>query len=140
MEYEMLAKLESAFLNGMSDREACLFAGIAPSTLYRYQEENPGFSERKEMLKDNVKMYARLNISKAIQEKGDNAISQWYLERKGKNEFAQKTETELSGVVVKVVKFDGDNNPLPIQSAPLSAALPAEQQALQGSSIPPTVG
>lgn len=55
----VVRKLEHGFLNGLSDREACLFANIAPSTLYEYCKENPEFSERKELLKDQVKLKAK---------------------------------------------------------------------------------
>jgi len=56
---ETLAKLEQAFLMGCTDQEACLFAGIIPSTLYRYQEANPEYCERKDTLKQNPYMKAR---------------------------------------------------------------------------------
>lgn len=76
-----VAKLEEGFLMGLTDREACLYADINPSTLYRYCEENIEFSERKELLKEQVKMRAKQNISKAITE-GDKQLSQWYTERR----------------------------------------------------------
>ena len=44
---DIVAKLESAFLMGCTDNEACLYADIDRSTLYRYQEKNPEFSDRK---------------------------------------------------------------------------------------------
>jgi len=66
---------------GFTDREACLYADIAPSTLYKYCEEFPDFSERKELLKEQVKMRAKQNISKAITD-GDKQLSQWYTERR----------------------------------------------------------
>lgn len=96
MTEETIRKLEEAFLRGLSDREASLFADIAPSTLYLYCQENPGFSERKELLKENVKMRAKINISDGVAAEGirsnsDKSLSQWYLERKDK-EFKQKSD------------------------------------------------
>lgn len=88
---ETIAKLEEAFLVGASDKEACLIANIAPSTLYNYCQEHKDFLERKEELKEMVKYKARKNISDAIDE-GDKQLSQWYLERKVKEEFAQRSE------------------------------------------------
>lgn len=76
-----VAKLEEGFLMGLTDREACLYADINPSTLYRYCEENPDFSERKEHLKENVKMIAKKNIYTEIGA-GDKQLSQWYTERR----------------------------------------------------------
>lgn len=61
-----VAKLEEAFLWGCSDREACSYADINPSTLYRYCENNQEFSERKEMLKQNVVMRAKKVVSNEI--------------------------------------------------------------------------
>ena len=39
----VLEKLEWAFLLGCSDKEACLWANIAPATLYNYQTKFPGY-------------------------------------------------------------------------------------------------
>lgn len=59
MTHELIAKLEHAWSMGCSDSEACLYADIVPSTLYRYCESNPEFSERKEMLKSRIVFKAR---------------------------------------------------------------------------------
>lgn len=88
---EVLRKLEEAFLIGATDKEACLVANIGMSTLYDYCQANPEFADRKEELKDTPKYKARKNIVDAI-DKGDKTISQWYMERKVKNEFAQRQE------------------------------------------------
>lgn len=90
----MIGKLELLFAKGLSDREACLIANISPSTLYDYCTENPEFAERKELLKEQVKTTAKLNIAEAI-EKADVDVSKWYLERKAKEEFS--TKQEISG-------------------------------------------
>lgn len=88
---EVLAKLESGFMNGFTDCEACLFADINPSTLYRYIDSHPEFSKRKEQLKKSPLIKAKLNINKALQDK-DKDISKWYLERKAKDEFSTRSE------------------------------------------------
>ncbi|HHA8721461.1 TPA: phage terminase large subunit [Streptococcus pneumoniae] len=69
-----LRKLEELFVRGLSDEEACLLADIGTTTLYDYCKENPEFSERKELLKQRVKIRAKLNISKAIED-GDTDLS-----------------------------------------------------------------
>ncbi|WP_430509717.1 hypothetical protein [Gottfriedia solisilvae] len=74
-------KLKHGFMPGMSDREACLYANINPSTLYEYCKKNLDFSERKELFKDQLKIKAKVNISNKIID-GDIHLSQWYLERK----------------------------------------------------------
>lgn len=100
-----LAKLEEGFLMGFTDREACLYAGINPSSLYRYCEENKEYSERKELLKENVKMIAKKNIYTEIGV-GDKDISKWYIERKAKDE-GFSLRNELTGA-------DGKDLPTPI--------------------------
>lgn len=94
MTQEMIDKLEMLFAKGLTDREACLIANIHPSTLYDYCNENPEFTERKELLKEQVKTQAKLNVAEAI-ENNDKDTSKWYLERKAKDEFS--TKQEVSG-------------------------------------------
>lgn len=86
---ETLGKLEEIFAIGGSDIEACFFANISPDTLYEYQKSNPKYTERKEALKEQPILKARQTIVKALAEP-ENA--KWYLERKKKKEFAQRTE------------------------------------------------
>ena len=89
MTEDMIGKLELLFAKGLTDREACLIADINPSTLYDYCNEHPDFSERKELLKEKVKIQAKLNIAESIENK-DIDDSKWYLERKAKDEFSAK--------------------------------------------------
>ena len=91
MTEETLNKLTFAFSKGLTDREACLYANIAPQTLYDYCNNNPDFAEQKELLKDQPKIQAKMNISEAI-ENNDKDTSKWYLERKAKDEFSTKQE------------------------------------------------
>ena len=92
---ETIDRLEEAFSNGASDTEACFFAKIGKSTLYDYCKDNVDFSERKEALKEMVKYQARKNVIDKIRD-GDIAQSNWYLERKAKNEFSVRQE--LGGI------------------------------------------
>jgi hypothetical protein len=87
----VLQKLEYAFTHGLSDKQACLFADISPATLYNYQNAHPDFVERKEVLKDATTMRAKLNVAGKILE-GDLQQSNWWLERKAKDEFSTRTE------------------------------------------------
>ncbi len=97
MTKSMVGKLESFFVRGLSDREACLLADIHPDTLYAYCKEHPEFSDRKELLKQRVKTRAKLNISKAIED-GDIDLSKWYLERRD-NDFKTKQAVTHDGEV-----------------------------------------
>ena len=94
MTEKVLQKLEYAFMRGLTDVEACLYANIATSTLYNYCNDNPEFLERKEELKQHPTAKARLNITEAI-ENGNEDLSKWWLERKAKDEFS--TKQEVSG-------------------------------------------
>lgn len=89
---EVLEKLKQAFLWGCSDREACLYAEIDPQTLYNYQTDNPDYSSKKQMWKENPILKARAVVVKAM-ESGDKDASKWYLERKLKAEFATRVES-----------------------------------------------
>lgn len=89
MTEEVLQKLEFAFMRGLTDLEACLYANIGTTTLYNYCNENPEFRERKEELKQHPTAKARLNVTEAI-ENGNEEMSKWWLERKAKDEFSTK--------------------------------------------------
>ncbi|MBO7712504.1 MAG: hypothetical protein J6S85_02990 [Methanobrevibacter sp.] len=88
---DVIAKLETAWSMGCSDLEACLFAKIDKATLYRYQQENPDFCNRKEVLKQTLILKARSVIADALNRKDENT-AKWYLEKKKKDEFSNRTE------------------------------------------------
>lgn len=75
----VLQKLEDAFSNALPDVEACLYANINPATLYRYQQRNPKFCDRKEALKLTPNIAARKSI---VNNLGDVRVAQWWLEKK----------------------------------------------------------
>jgi hypothetical protein len=89
----VIPKLVDAFSLGCTDEEACLYADIGMSTLYKYQEANPEFVERKKLLKQKPFLKARNTVIKHLD---DPDHAEWYLERKGKNEFGMKTAVEYS--------------------------------------------
>ena len=78
-----LHKLKEAFLMGCTDSEACVYAGIVPSTLYNYQSDNPDFLEQKETYKQNPFMKARKVVLDAL-EAGDIATAHKVLDRRDK--------------------------------------------------------
>lgn len=105
MTKETLDKLEYAFLRGLSDRESCLYANIDPQTLYNYCNSHPDFSSRKELLKEQVKMKAKLVVADEIDAHNEK-MATWYLERKAKDEFS--TKTEIDNNVSQAVMFVED--------------------------------
>jgi len=91
---EALRKLEEAFALGCTDEEACFYANIGKSTMYDYQQNNPKFLERKDELKERPFLKARQTIVKSL-DQAEHA--KWYMERKKKSEFAQRTESTGAG-------------------------------------------
>lgn len=87
---EVLAKLEEAFAWGCSDVEACLWADIAPATLYKYQDSNPEYSERKAELKETPILLARKSVVSNLSK--DRELALKFLERKKKDEFSLRSE------------------------------------------------
>lgn len=108
MNSDVLRKLEFAFAHGLSDREACLLAGIGESTLYDYCKQHAEFSEKKDLLKNQPKMMAKLVIFNAL-ERGDIKAAQWYLERKDKEEFSTKPERTLTAMQAVLLVDDISN-------------------------------
>ena len=66
---EAIRQLETAFLMGCTDLEACLVANVSKTAFYDYQAENPEFADRKEVLKSNTVMLARGVILEALEKK-----------------------------------------------------------------------
>ena len=86
---EIIHKLEEVFAIDGTDEEACFYANIAEATLYNYQNEHPEFLERKKHLKQRPILKARQTITKSLD---DPLNAKWYLERKRKKEFAERSE------------------------------------------------
>ncbi len=99
MTMQTLQKLRDAFKIGCPDREACIYAGIAESTLYNYCKEHPEFSEEKEELKESPVLVARTVIIDAIQNKRSVADAWQYLLRKRRKEFAAADAPEGENVL-----------------------------------------
>ena len=102
----VLHKLEEVFALGGTDLEACLYAGISKSALYNYQQVNPDFVERKELLKENPVLLARRTIVKEL--KTDALTARWYVERRDKS-FNLKQELDLT---TKGDKLSGNEDAL----------------------------
>jgi hypothetical protein len=104
---EVLQKLEEAFLNGATDRQATFLANISEGTLYNYIKENPEFGERKELLKQMTSYQAKANITESIRKNIKIEDSKWYLERKNKKEFGNNVDLTSDGEALQpiLVKF-----------------------------------
>jgi hypothetical protein len=92
---QVLSKLEEGFLYAFSDEEACLFAGISPSSLYDYQRENPEFAERKVQLKLTPNLRAKRTVVDAL---GETEDAWKWLEKKDKD-FKPTSKIEHAGKI-----------------------------------------
>jgi hypothetical protein len=91
MDGETLKRLEEGYLNDASIAEICFNAKISQNTLSNWLTSFPELRERLESLRHKPKWRARMNVIKRL-EQGDVATSEWYLERKSKQEFSPRTE------------------------------------------------
>ena len=89
-------KIKYGFSRGLNKSEVCLSSGISRPTLDTYFKTHKRFSEECELLKENTKMHAKLNISEAIIENKNIELSKYYLEK-----TAEKNDETSSGIVFK---------------------------------------
>jgi hypothetical protein len=92
---EVVRKLEEAWAANCSDVQAALFADILPSTLCDYLKKNPEINERKEILKNNPRLKAKLTLKVALESGLNPDLAIKYLERLEPKEYAplQKNAT-----------------------------------------------
>ena len=89
MTSDVIAKLEQAFAIDATVVEACSYAEISRDAFYDYLKKEPTFSDRIEDLRNRPILKARQTIVKNLEQPEG---AKWYLERKRKNEFAQRQE------------------------------------------------
>jgi len=92
---DVVQKLEDAFVNAMSDEQACAYAGIVKQTLYNYQEENPEFLDRKQQLKLRPDIKAKQTIVNSL---GEPSHAWKWLERRDQD-FKPVSKVEHAGSV-----------------------------------------
>lgn len=109
---EIVKKLEEVFAMDGTVSEACFYAGISRQLYYTYVKEDApaGSSERDlydrfEALREKPVLKARQTIMKSLD---IPETAKWYLERKKKSEFANRTE--LTGKDGKELKITFDNS------------------------------
>jgi hypothetical protein len=90
---EIIRKLEYAFSIGATVLEACCHADIPKSTYYDYLNKNPSFSDRVELLKEEMPLKAREVIKTDILS-GDSHTAKWFLERNKRKEFSTQQNIE----------------------------------------------
>jgi len=89
---ETVKKLEQAFALDCSIPEACLYADICKQTYYNLLKDRPDLIDRFEALRNKPVLLARQELIKWLKDNPELALK--YLERKRKDEFSTKTETD----------------------------------------------
>ena len=98
-------KIKDSFGRGLNKSEVCIASGISRPTLDSYLKRHKRFAEECELMKENLKMHAKLNIADAIIEGKDLSTSKYYLEKVNSDE-----KTDLSnGIIFKEDIPDSDS-------------------------------
>lgn len=111
MDETTVNKLKEAFALGCTDEEACYYAEISKQTLYNYQDNHPDFLDQKQRLKERPVFLARKTVVDGVQSDKDLALK--FLERKKKDEFSLKQETDNTvhgEISVTFKRKDGDQH------------------------------
>ena len=101
---EAIRLLEAAFLVGATDLEACVHANIGKSSLYDYCQLNPEFSERKETLKNQPTLKAKMIVDTALDD-GDLNTAHRVIDRKEGSKIKQEI-TGSNGGPVEMTTFN----------------------------------
>jgi hypothetical protein len=96
MTEEVIQKLESAFIAGCTDLEACCYADISKTALYDYCQKNDEFAERKETLKNQPVMQARFIIQEALTTGDLNTANRVVDRKEGQKIKQENVNVELS--------------------------------------------
>ena len=89
---EVIKKLEEAFALDCSIWEACFYADISIQTYYNIIDDKPELLDRFTALREKPVLMARQEVVKGFKWNPELALK--YLERKRKNEFSTKTESD----------------------------------------------
>jgi len=101
---DTVKKLKEGFAQGFSIDNACIWAEISRQTYFDYCKVHPEFSDLCKTLQKKPLIKSISVINEALNS-GDVSTAKWYAERKAKDEFSLKTETEHSGEVKSKVVY-----------------------------------
>jgi hypothetical protein len=96
--------LESAFLVGATDLEACVHANISKTALYEYCQKHEDFAERKETLKNQPTLKAKMIVNTALDDKDLNTAHR-VIDRKEGSKIKQEI-TGANGGPVEMTTFN----------------------------------
>jgi len=101
---EVIRLLEAAFLVGATDLEACVHADISKTALYEYCQKNGEFAERKETLKNQPTLKAKMIVNDALKENDLNTAHR-VIDRKEGSKVKQEI-TGANGGPLEVTTFN----------------------------------
>lgn len=101
---EVIRLLEAAFLVGATDLEACVHADISKTALYEYCQKNGEFAERKETLKNQPTLKAKMIVSGALDDNDLNTAHR-VIDRKEGSKVKQEI-TGPNGGALEVTTFN----------------------------------
>jgi len=101
---DVIRLLEAAFLVGATDLEACVHADISKTALYEYCQKHDEFAERKETLKNQPTLKAKLIIDEALTG-GDLNTAHRVIDRKEGSKVKQEI-TGVNGGPVELTTFN----------------------------------
>lgn len=104
---QIISDLKHGFTLDFTDLEACRYAGISHDTYYRWYKESDEFAVNMEIAKDFMSKAAKTNIGDKVAS-GDTDLAKWWLERRRKQDYAARTETDVTtlGQSVNFAGFD----------------------------------
>ena len=100
---EVVTKLEEVFALDGTVEEACFYAGISRNAYYEWVKAKPELNDRFEELRQRPFLKARQTIVKNLDQPEH---AKWYMERKKKREFAQRTEMTGEDGKDLTIRFD----------------------------------
>lgn len=102
MTKQVIAKLEWAFRIDCNEEEACIYAGIDPSTLWRYKQKNPDFASQINEWKQSIPIAARAVVAERVVVNKSPEDSWAYLRAKRKAEFAEQKNVKVDTNIVSI--------------------------------------
>lgn len=95
---ETIRKLEAAFQNQLTIKQACGYADISLTTYYVWIKDDPALHEKFERARNNLNIKSKENIALRIHGKpvsGDIDLSKWLLSKKEPEEYGDKIKLKV---------------------------------------------
>ena len=108
----IIQSLKDSLELGFSRNKACEMIGLAPSTLSNWVSEEPALGMKLQNWENAINRIAMSNIRQAIAAETDEEdkkkeITKWWAERKMKDEFSTKVETQNETNITADVTITG---------------------------------